>query len=112
MKELKTSRFPIKKNDTVLVIAGDESGKTGKVLRINRKKETAIVERLNFVKRAVRPGHPTAPQGGVIEKEAGIKISNLMLVCPKCNKPTRVKNQRLGKGKRVRICGNCREQID
>jgi len=112
MTELKARRFNIKKGDTVQLLWGDEKGKTGKVLNINRKKGTAVVERLNFVKRAVRPGHPTAPQGGMIEKEAGIKIDKLMLVCPKCNKPTRVKNQRLGKGKRVRICGICKEQID
>ena len=112
MSELRASQFHIKKGDTVLVLAGDEKGKTGKVLKIDRKKDKAVVERLNFVKRHVRPGHPIAPQGGVIEKEAGIEISNLMLICPKCNQPTRANNKRIGKKKRVRICGKCKEQID
>ena len=112
MIELRAKRFHIKKGDTVMITAGEERGKTGKVLRIVRKKESVIIERMNFVKRHVRPGHPLAPQGGVIEKEAPIKVSNLMLVCPKCNKPMRAQNQRLGKGKRVRVCGNCEEQID
>ncbi len=112
MSEARARRFHIKKGDTVLILNGDEQGKTGKVLRVSRKKEAAIIERINFVKRHVRPGHPTAPQGGVIEKEALVEISKLMLVCPKCNKPMRAKNQRRDQGKRARICGSCNEQID
>ncbi len=111
MSEPRMNRFHVKKGDTVMITAGDERGKTGKVLRVVTKKRTAIIERMNFVKRHVRPGHPLAPQGGVIEKEAPIKVSKLMLVCPKCNQPMRAGNSRLGKGKRVRICGNCSEQI-
>jgi large subunit ribosomal protein L24 len=75
MRELRTKSFHIKRGDTVLITAGEERGKTGKVLKVIRKKEGAIIERMNFVKRHVRPGHPTAPQGGVIEKEAPVKIS-------------------------------------
>ena len=112
MSDSRAKRFHLKRGDTVLILNGDEKGKTAKVLKVNRKNQSAVMERINFVKRHVRPGHPTAPQGGVIEKEAPIEISNLMLVCPKCNKPMRVKNQRMGKGKRVRICANCEEQID
>jgi len=112
MSELKAKKFHIKKGDTVMVLSGDEKGKTGKVLRVVKKKESAVVEKLNFVKRAVRPGHPTAPQGGVIEREAPIHLSKLMLVCPKCAKPTRIMNKRLEKGKKVRVCLKCSEQID
>ncbi len=112
MSESRASWSHIKKGDTVLVIAGDEKGKTGKVLRVDRKKSRAVVERVNFIKRHVRPGHPMAPQGGIIEREAPIHISNLMLVCPKCNKPSRVKNVRLENRKRARVCKRCGEQID
>ena len=113
MKELaKYGRLHIKKGDNVVVVSGDESGKTGKVLKIDKKKHGAVIERINFIKRHVRPGHPMAPQGGIIEREAPVRIAKLMLVCPKCNRPTRAKNQRLDKGKRLRICMLCNEQID
>jgi large subunit ribosomal protein L24 len=111
-KDLKESRFHVKKGDNVIVISGDERGKTGKILRVENKKEGVIIERVNFIKRHVRPGHPLAPQGGIIEKEATVKVSKIMLVCPKCNRPVRAKNERPGKGKRVRVCPKCNEQID
>ncbi len=110
--EPKTERFHIKKNDSVIVISGDEAGKTGKVLKINRKKRSAVIEKVNFIKRHVRPGHPMAPQGGIIEREAPVRLDKLMLVCPKCNRPTRVKHERPAEGKHVRICTKCNEQID
>jgi len=108
----KQMRFHIKKGDNVMVISGDESGKTGKVLTVNKKKAAVTIEKVNFIKRHVRPGHPTAPQGGIIEREAPVKISKLMLVCPRCSRPTRIKNDRAGKGKSVRVCAKCGEQID
>jgi large subunit ribosomal protein L24 len=111
MNQTKESRLNVKKNDTVMVMAGDERGKTGKVLRVMKKKDGVVVEKLNFVKRHVKPGHPTAPQGGVIEKEAPIKISKVLVVCPKCNKPTRVGHSR-GDGKHYRVCRQCGDHID
>jgi len=101
----------IKKGDTVVVVSGDEAGKTGKVLQVNKKKRGAIIERVNFIKRHVRPGHPTAPQGGIIEREALVRLDKLMLVCPKCNRPTRARTERAGM-RHVRICPKCNEQVD
>ncbi|GBD37823.1 50S ribosomal protein L24 [bacterium HR37] len=108
--EVIQKKFHIKKGDTVYVIAGKEKGKTGKVLRILRDKNKAIVERLNIVKRHMRPS-PKNPAGGIVEKEAGIHISNLMLYCPKCSRPTRVGRKRLGSGEKVRYCKRCGEEI-
>ena len=109
---LKDSRFHIKKNDNVIVISGDERGKTGKVLKVEKKRGGVIIERVNFIKRHVRPGHPLAPQGGIIEKEATVKVSKIMLVCPKCNRPVRANNERMGKSKGMRVCPKCNEQIE
>ncbi len=111
-KVARRSRYKIHKDDTVRVISGKERGKTGKVLRVDLKKDRALVEKLNFVKRHLRPGHPSAPQGGIIEREAPINLSNLMLVCSKCNKAMRPKIQRLETDTRVRVCSACGEQLD
>ena len=79
----------IKKNDSVMIIAGKERGKIGKVIRIQPQQERAVVERLNMVKRHVKPRGPQDP-GGILEKEAAIHLSNLMLVDPQDGRPTRV----------------------
>ncbi|NVM21845.1 MAG: 50S ribosomal protein L24 [Desulfobacterales bacterium] len=105
------SRRRIKKDDKVRIIAGKEKGKIGKVLRVLHEKERLIVENVNFVKRHTKPGGKT-PHGGIIEKEAPIHWSNVMLVCDKCINPIRVKMQRLEDGKKVRVCGKCGETID
>ncbi|MGW8208397.1 MAG: 50S ribosomal protein L24, partial [Syntrophobacteria bacterium] len=97
----KGSNYHIKKNDTVMVIAGKEKGKSGKVLRILPKKDRAVVEKVNFIKRHMRPG-PHSRQGGIVEKENPINISNLMVVCGKCTDPTRVGRRVLEDGSRVR----------
>jgi large subunit ribosomal protein L24 len=102
----------IKKNDKVKVLAGKEKGRQGKVLKIYKEKGAALVERLNFVKRHTRAGGPAGQQGGIIEKEAPIKLSKLMLVCPKCSKPTRSGVRTLDDGHRVRYCKKCDEQLD
>jgi large subunit ribosomal protein L24 len=110
--EPRRERYLIRRDDTVKVIAGKERGKTGKVLRVIRKKDRALVEKLNFVKRHLRPGTPSTPQGGIIEREAPIPLSNLKLICPKCNKAMRPGFVRLETGTRVRVCSECGEQID
>ncbi len=102
----------IHRNDTVRVIAGKERGKTGKVLRVIRKKDRALVEKVNFVKRHLKPGTPGTPQGGIIEREAPVPLSNLQLICPKCDKAMRPGVVRLETGARVRVCSECGEQID
>lgn len=101
----------IKKNDKVKVLSGKEKGRQGKVLRVLREKGAALVERLNFVKRHTRAGR-VGQQGGIIEKEAPIRLSKLMLVCPKCSKPTRTGTKVLEDGKRVRYCKKCSEQLE
>lgn len=108
---LEHKKYHIKKNDSVMVIAGKEKGKTGKVLRIIPKKDRAIVEKLNMVKRHMRPGQYSR-QGGIVEKESGIHISNLMLVCSKCTDPTRVGVKILENDQKVRYCKKCGEVID
>jgi large subunit ribosomal protein L24 len=101
----------IRKNDTVLVIAGKERGKTGKVLHVLRERGRVVIERLNMVKRAKKGRGPQQP-GGVIEKEAAIDLSNVMLMCERCNAPTRIGAHRLEDGTRVRRCRRCGEDID
>ncbi|MGQ9484742.1 MAG: 50S ribosomal protein L24 [Desulfosoma sp.] len=104
-------KYHIKKNDTVMVIAGKEKGKSGKVLRILTKKDRAVVEKLNMVKRHMRPGAHSR-QGGIVEKEAPIHISNLMVICSKCTDPTRVGYKILDDGRKARFCKKCGEIID
>lgn len=105
------SKCYIKKDDKVKIIAGKDNGKVGKVLRVDRKKERILVENANIVKRHSRPSAQNR-QGGIIESEAPIHISNVMLLCNKCVKPARIKMQRLDDGKKVRVCRKCNEQID
>ena len=101
----------IKRDDKVKVISGKEKGKIGKVLRVFRDQERIVVENVNFVKCHTRPGGKT-PRGGIIEKEAAIHWSNLMLMCDKCINPIRVKMQLLEDGRKVRVCRKCGEVID
>ncbi len=104
-------KFHIKKNDLVMVIAGKERGKSGRVLRILPEKERVIVEKINFVKRHTRP-HGRQRQGGILEKEAPLHISNVMLLCEKCNKPVRIGHRMIEEGKKVRFCRKCGELFD
>jgi large subunit ribosomal protein L24 len=98
------------KNDTVLVVSGNYKGKKGKVLKVFPKENRVIVEGVNFIKRHTRPTQKN-PQGGIIEKEAPIQASNLLVICPKCDTPSRIGRKVLENGKRVRICKNCEEMI-
>jgi len=104
-------KLNIKKDDTVKVIAGKEIGKTGKVLKVITKKNRIIIEKVNIIKRHAKPGSQNK-QGGIIEKEGSIHITNVMLVCNKCNLPIRVKKKVLEDGKKVRICQKCRDILD
>jgi large subunit ribosomal protein L24 len=101
----------IRKNDSVMVISGKERGKTGKVLRFLSKKDAIVIERVNMVKRHSRPRGPQQP-GGIVEKEAPIRLSNIMLLCDKCNAPVRVGHKILGDGKKIRLCRRCGEALD
>jgi large subunit ribosomal protein L24 len=101
----------IRKNDTVLVIAGKDRGKKGKVRFAYPKEGRVMVEGINFIKMHSR-ARGAARQAGIIEREAPIPISNVMLLCSKCNHPARVGFRFLADGKKVRFCRSCGEVID
>ena len=101
----------IRKNDTVLVIAGKDKGKRGRVRFAYPKKERLLVEGVNFIKKHARAVRQ-ARQAGIIEREASIHISDVLLLCSKCNHPTRVGFRFLEGGRKVRICRVCHEVID
>ena len=101
----------IKKDDKVKIIAGKDKGKVGKVLKINKKKSRVLVENINIVKRHSKPNAQNR-QGGILESEAPIHWSNVMLMCNKCMKPVRISMKRLEDGKMVRFCNKCEELID
>jgi large subunit ribosomal protein L24 len=101
----------IRKNDSVMIIAGRERGKTGKVLRVIPDKDSAIIERVNLIKRHTRPKGPQQP-GGIVEKEASIHASNLMIMCDKCNAPVRIGRKILADGKKIRTCRRCGAALD
>ena len=101
----------IRKDDTVIITAGKDSGKKGKVRRAWPAKNRVIVEGANMIKRHSR-ARRAARQAGIIELEAPIHVSNVRLVCSKCGKPTRVGFRFLADGKRVRHCKSCQEVID
>jgi large subunit ribosomal protein L24 len=100
----------IHRGDQVEAVSGREIGKRGKVLKVFPSRNRAVVEGLNLVKRHTRPTQANQ-QGGIIEKEASIHMSNLMLVCSKCNQRTRVGHKQLEDGRKVRICRRCGEEI-
>ena len=101
----------IRKNDTVLVIAGKDKGKKGKVRFAYPKDERVLVEGINFIKRHSR-ARGAVKQAGIIEREAPLHVSNVMLVCSKCNHPARVGFSFLADGRKVRVCRSCGEVID
>ena len=101
----------IRKNDTVLVIAGKDRGKKGKVRFAYPKKNRIMVEGINFIKRHARATRG-ARQAGIIEREMPIDISNVMLMCSRCNHPVRIGHRFLEDGRKVRVCRSCQEVID
>jgi large subunit ribosomal protein L24 len=103
-------KLHVKKGDTVIVIAGDNLGSKGRILEINRKTDKAIVEGVNMMKKHTKP-NTKHPQGGIIEKEAPVHISNLMLVDPKTGKPTRIGRRLNADGKLVRYSKKSGEEI-
>lgn len=101
----------IRKNDTVLVIAGRDRGKKGKVRTAMPKKERLLVDGINMIKKHARPTGQ-ARQAGIIEREAPIHVSSVMLLCEKCGKPARIGRRLLADGKKVRYCKACGEVVD
>ncbi len=100
----------VKKKDTVQVMAGRESGKRGRVLRVIPGRGRVLVEKLNMIKRHTRPNEQNQ-QGGIIEKEGSLHLSNVMPVCAKCDAPVRIRHQVLNE-KKVRVCVKCGEPLD
>ena len=103
-------KLHIKKNDTVVVLAGEDKGKTGKVLKVLVEKNRAIVEGVNIVSKSAKPSAKN-PQGGIVKMEAPIHISNLSLIDPKSGKATRVAVKKTDDGKKVRIAKKSGEEI-
>lgn len=101
----------VRKNDLVMVIAGKDRGKRGKVLRVIPKTARVLVEKINLIKRHTKPGR-AGQQGGIVERENPIQVSNLMLICTKCDRPVRTGRSFLADGKKVRVCKRCGEVID
>ena len=104
------SKLHIKKNDTVVVLAGEDKGKTGKVLKVLVEKNRALVEGVNMVSKSTKPSAKN-PQGGIVKQEAPIHISNLSLVDPKTGEPTRVAIKKNDDGKKVRVAKKSGEEI-
>ncbi|NIT14767.1 MAG: 50S ribosomal protein L24 [Candidatus Dadabacteria bacterium] len=100
----------IKSGDTVYIISGKEKGKTGKVLRVNRDKNKAVIEKLNIVKKHTKPTQKN-PAGGINEIEMGIDVSNMLLYCTKCAKPSRAGTRVLENGEKIRYCKRCEEEF-
>jgi large subunit ribosomal protein L24 len=100
-------KLKIKKNDQVLVKSGKDRGARGRVLKVLASEGKAIVERVNMIKRHTRPNPGKGVQGGILEREAPVQVSNLMVVCPECGKPSRLGRKRLEDGRGVRVCKNC-----
>ena len=101
--------FTIKKKDKVIVRTGKDKGKQGEVKKVYPESRRVLVEKVNLVKKHARPTQQSP--GGVVEREAPVRISNLQLVCPKCSKPTRIKFDTLEDGEKVRVCKKCGEMV-
>lgn len=101
----------LKKDDQVEVLSGKDKGRVGKILRVDPKSNKAIVEKVNMVKRHTKP-NPANQQGGIIDKEAMLDLSNLKLICPKCTKTVRIGKKILDDGTKVRVCQKCGEAVE
>ncbi len=106
------NKMPLRKNDVVVVIKGKDKGKSGKILKVVPEKNRAIVERVNFCKHFVRADRSRNIQGGVMEKEAPIHVSNLLLFCSECSQGVRIRKKRLDDGSQIRVCSKCDSTIE
>ena len=103
---------PIRRNDTVIVTTGKDSGKRGRVLKVIPTKGRLIVEGVNIIKRHTKPNPQRNIKGGIVEREASLHGSNVQLLCPECNAQTRIGHKILGDGRKVRICRKCEGVVD
>jgi large subunit ribosomal protein L24 len=102
----------LRKNDNVVVIAGRDRGKRGRVLRVIPDKGRVVVEGVNFIKRHTRPNPQKNVKGGIVEREAPLAAANVQIVCPECSSPTRIGKKVLDDGRRVRMCRKCKGVVD
>ena len=105
-------RTPVRKNDSVIVVAGKDRGKKGRVLKVFPKQNRVVIEGVNFIKRHTRPNPRANIKGGIVEREASVNASNVQIVCPECGAPTRIGRQLLGDGRKVRVCRKCDGAVD
>ena len=106
------NKMNIRKNDEVIVLRGKDKGRTGKVLRVNPEKRTVIVEKIKFAKEFIRRDQSKNIQGGIMEKEAPIHVSNVMLYCSECAQGVRARTKRLEDGSKIRVCAKCDMSIE
>lgn len=106
------NKILLRKNDVVIVKTGKDAGKVGKILKVIPEKNKAVVEKVNFIKEFIRRDQRKNIQGGIMEKEAPIQVSNLMLYCSDCGQGVRVKNKKLDDGSRIRVCGKCEATLE
>lgn len=104
---IKTS---LKKGDVVRVMTGNDKGKEGKILQVLRERGGVLVEQLKLIKKHTKP-NTQHPKGGIIEREGVIQISNVMILCRKCDKPSRIAAKLLTDGKKIRVCRRCGEVL-
>ena len=110
--QIKRYKILIRKGDQVRVMAGKDAGKSGRVLAINPRKNTVVVEHASIIKRHTRPNPGKNIKGGIVEKEGPVNVSNVMIVCPSCGKHTRTGHNILPDGTKVRACRRCGTTID
>lgn len=107
MEKVKAEKLKVRKNDQVLVTTGKNRGARGRVLRVLAGKGKAVVEHVNMIKRHTRPNPGKGIQGGILEREAPVQVSNLKVICPECGEPSRIGRKRLEDGRGVRVCKHC-----
>ncbi len=106
------NKMYLRKDDMVIVRSGKDKGKTGKVLKVIPENQRVVVEKVNFVKEFIRRDQSKNIQGGIMEKEAPIHVSNLMLYCSECGQGVRIKNKKLEDGSRIRVCSKCEAIVE
>ena len=103
---------PIRRNDTVIVTAGKDRGKRGRVLKVLPEKNRLIIEGVNFISRHTQPNPSKNVKGGIMKREAPLHASNVQIICPECGVLTRIGRKTLGDGRKVRICRKCEGVVD
>ncbi|MCX6542910.1 MAG: 50S ribosomal protein L24 [Acidobacteria bacterium] len=103
---------PIRRNDTVIVTAGKDRGKRGRVLKVLPVKNRLVIEGVNFISRHTRPNPSKNIKGGIMKREAPLHASNVQIICPECSARTRIGRRTLGDGRKVRICRKCEGVVD